>query len=52
MKRGISINHPIVTDKNIIALSFPTTALGVPFKLLELLTSSENCRGVKRLISS
>jgi len=44
------VNQPIVIDKNIITSSSPATALDVAFKLLELLTSSENCKEVKRLM--
>ena len=38
------VNQPIVIDKNIITSSSPATALDVAFTLLELLTSSENCK--------
>ncbi|MBP2626384.1 MAG: inhA [Firmicutes bacterium] len=44
------VNQPIVIDRNIITSSSPATALDVAFKLLEMLTSSENCREVKRLM--
>lgn len=38
----------IVTDKNIITSYNPSTAFDVAFKLLELLTSEENCSNVKK----
>jgi len=38
----------IVTDKNIITSYNPSTAFDVAFKLLELLTSEENCANVKK----
>ncbi|MGD0152903.1 MAG: DJ-1/PfpI family protein [Thermacetogeniaceae bacterium] len=44
------VNQPMVVDGNIITSSSPATALGVAFKLLELLTSPENCRQVKHLM--
>lgn len=44
------VNKPIVVDKNIITSSCPSTALGVAFNLLEMLTSAENCRTVKNLM--
>lgn len=44
------LNQPIVIDRNIITSSSPATALDVAFKLLELLTSLENSREVKRLM--
>lgn len=40
----------IVIDKNIITSYNPSTAFHVAFKLLELLTSKENCFNVKRLM--
>ena len=43
-------NKPIVIDKNIITSYNPGTAFGVAFKLLELLTSKENCTNVKHLM--
>ena len=43
-------NEPIVMDKNIITSYNPSTAFDVAFKLLELLTSKENCNNVKRLM--
>ncbi len=49
---GVNVlkDEPIVTDKNIITSYNPSTAFGVAFKLLEMLTSSENCSNVKRLM--
>ncbi|MBP2636795.1 MAG: DJ/PfpI family protein [Firmicutes bacterium] len=44
------VDQPIVVDKNIITSSCPSTALGVAFTLLEMLTSSENCCKVKHLM--
>ena len=44
------VNQPIVIDGNIITSSSPATALDVAFKLLEMLTSSENYRQVKHLM--
>lgn len=44
------VNQPIVVDGNIITSSSPATALDVAFRLLELLTSPENCRYVRRLM--
>ena len=44
------VNQPIVIDGNIITSSSPATALDVAFKLLEMLTSSENCLHVKHLM--
>jgi len=44
------INQPIVVDNNIITSSCPSTALGVAFTLLEMLTSADNCRTVKKLM--
>lgn len=43
-------NEPIVVDKNIITSYNPSTAFNVAFKLLELLTSKENCDKVKKLM--
>jgi len=43
-------NEPIVIDKNIITSYNPSTAFDVAFKLLELLTSIENCNNVKKLM--
>ncbi|MFZ5969924.1 MAG: DJ-1/PfpI family protein [Bacillota bacterium] len=42
--------EPIVVDKNIITSYNPSTAFDVAFKLLELLTSQENCSNVKQLM--
>jgi 4-methyl-5(b-hydroxyethyl)-thiazole monophosphate biosynthesis len=44
------VNQPIVIDGNIITSSSPATALDVAFKLLEMLTSVENCRHIKHLM--
>ncbi len=44
------VNQPIVIDANIITSSSPATALDVAYKLLELLTSPENCRQIKHLM--
>ena len=41
------IHEPIVVDKNIITSYCPETAVGVAFKLLELLTSKEQMEIVK-----
>lgn len=41
---------PIVIDKNIITSYNPSTSFDVAFKLLELLTSKENCNKVKTLM--
>ncbi|KZL90590.1 DJ-1/PfpI family protein [Clostridium magnum] len=43
-------DKPIVLDKNIITSYNPATAFDVAFKLLELLTSKENCSNVKHLM--
>jgi len=40
----------IVVDKNIITSYNPSTAFDVAFKLLEILTSKENCVHVKKLM--
>lgn len=42
--------EPIVVDKNIITSYNPSTAFDVAFKLLEMLTSKENCNTVKNLM--
>jgi 4-methyl-5(b-hydroxyethyl)-thiazole monophosphate biosynthesis len=42
------VNEPIVIDKNIITSYCPSTAAGVAFKLLELLTSKEEMEVVKQ----
>lgn len=47
---NIIYNEPIVVDKNIITSYNPSTAFGVAFKLLEMLTSKENCNNVKKLM--
>lgn len=44
------VNQPIVIDKNIITSYNPSTAFDVAFKLLEQLTSEENCNYVKKLM--
>jgi len=44
------VNQGMVIDGNIITSSSPATALDVSFKLLEMLTSSENCRRIKHLM--
>jgi 4-methyl-5(b-hydroxyethyl)-thiazole monophosphate biosynthesis len=41
-------NERIVIDKNIITSTGPSTGLDVAFKLLELLTHSENVDSVKK----
>jgi len=43
-------DQPIVIDKNIITSYNPSTAFNVAFKLLELLTSQENCDTIKQLM--
>lgn len=49
---GANVIHdiPIVIDENIITSYNPSTAFDVAFKLLELLTSKENCENVKHLM--
>ncbi len=49
---GVNVlgNEPIVVDKNIITSYNPSTAFDVAFKLLEMLTSKENCDNVKKLM--
>ena len=42
------VNEPIVVDKNIITSYCPETAPGVAFKLLEMLTSTEEMKKVKQ----
>ena len=42
------VNEPIVVDKNVITSYCPETAPGVAFKLLELLTSTEQMEIVKK----
>ncbi len=44
------VNQPVVVDGNIITSSSPATALDVAYKLLELLTSPDNCRQIKHLM--
>jgi len=43
-------DEPIVIDRNIITSYNPSTAFDVAFKLLEMLTSNENCNNVKTLM--
>jgi len=43
-------NVPIIVDDNIITSYNPSTGFDVAFKLLELLTSVENCNKVKALM--
>lgn len=43
-------NEPIIVDKNIITSYNPSTSFDVAFKLLEILTSKENCVSVKTLM--
>ncbi|WFD11864.1 DJ-1/PfpI family protein [Tepidibacter hydrothermalis] len=47
---NVIFNEPIVIDKNIITSYNPSTAFNVAFKLLEMLTSKENCNNVKKLM--
>ncbi|WP_291566617.1 MULTISPECIES: DJ-1/PfpI family protein [unclassified Clostridium] len=47
---NVICDEPIVIDKNIITSYNPSTAFDVAFKLLELLTSQENCNNVKQLM--
>ena len=47
---NIIYDKPIVVDKNIITSYNPSTAFDVAFKLLEMLTSQENCINVKKLM--
>ncbi len=49
---GVNVipDKAIVIDKNIITSYNPSTAFPVAFKLLELLTSKENCNNVKKLM--
>jgi len=42
------LDQHVVLDRNIITSSSPATALDVAFKLLEMLTSKENCEKVKK----
>jgi len=48
-KAKVVDNH-IVVDENIITSSSPATALDVAFKLLEMLSSKENCTKIKKLM--
>lgn len=43
-------SEPIVAEGNIITSSGPSTALGVAFKLLEMLTSTEEAEKAKELM--
>ncbi len=43
-------DQPVVVDGNIITSYNPSTAFEVAFKLLELLTSEENCHHVRKLM--
>jgi Putative intracellular protease/amidase len=49
---GVNVlgQEPVVIDNNIITSYNPSTAFPVAFKLLELLTSKENCKNVKKLM--
>jgi len=47
---NVIYGEPIVVDKNIITSYNPSTGFHVAFKLLELLTSEENCANVKILM--
>jgi 4-methyl-5(b-hydroxyethyl)-thiazole monophosphate biosynthesis len=47
---NVLYDEPIVVDKNIITSYNPSTAFNVAFKLLEMLTSKENCNNVKHLM--
>jgi protein deglycase len=48
---GVNIlTEPVVTDKNIITSWNPSTAIEVAFRLLELLTSSEQAMKIKTLM--
>jgi len=49
---GVNVlgDEPIVVDRNIITSYNPSTAFGVAFRLLEMLTSKENCSNVMRLM--
>ena len=49
---GVNVlgDEPIVIDKNIITSYNPSTSFDVAFKLLEMLTSEENCNNVKKLM--
>ncbi len=43
-------NAPIVTDKNVTTSFGPNTAIDVAFKLLEQLTSKENCKYIREIM--
>lgn len=47
---NVICDKPIVVDKNIITSYNPSTAFNVAFKLLEMLTSQQNCENVKKLM--
>jgi len=49
---GVNVipDQPIVMDENVITSYNPSTAFEVAFKLLELLTSKENCSHIRRLM--
>ena len=49
---GVNVlgEESIVVDKNIITSYNPSTAFPVAFKLLEMLTSAENCKNIKELM--
>ncbi|MFJ7755810.1 DJ-1/PfpI family protein [Peribacillus muralis] len=47
---ALVVNEPIVVTDNIITSYNPSTAFGVAFTLLEMLTSKENCNRVKELM--
>jgi 4-methyl-5(b-hydroxyethyl)-thiazole monophosphate biosynthesis len=45
---AVVLDERIVIDKNIITSTGPSTGLDVAFKLLEMLTNSENVKLVKK----
>ena len=47
---NVICDEPIVVDKNIITSYNPSTAFNVAFKLLEMLTSQQNCENVRKLM--
>ena len=49
---GVNVicDEPIVVDKNIITSYNPSTAFNVAFKLLEMLTSQQNCENIRKLM--
>ena len=47
---NVICDEPIVIDKNIITSYNPSTAFNVAFKLLEMLTSQQNCENVRKLM--